>query len=93
MIVVICILSLIIAIVTYGIVNLLKQLEQLEDQVSFYIDVVDTVREKILDVQVQLKEIDIKGSFEADDEVGFVFKEIKDLADDLTNTINEVYER
>jgi hypothetical protein len=93
MISIICILSLIIAIGTYGIINLLKQLEQLEDQVSFYIDVVDTVREKILDVQVQLKEIDIKGSFEADDEVGFVFKEIKDLADDLTNTINEVYER
>jgi hypothetical protein len=86
-------MSLIIAIGTYGIINLLKQLEQLEDQVSFYIDVVDTVREKVLDVQVQLKEIDIKGSFEADDEVGFVFKEIKDLADDLTNTINEVYER
>ncbi len=93
MITVICVMSLIIAIGTYGIINLLKQLEQLEDQVSFYIDVVDTVREKVLDVQVQLKEIDIKGSFEADDEVGFVFKEIKDLADDLTNTINEVYER
>jgi hypothetical protein len=93
MIVVICILSLVIAIGTYGIINLLKQLEQLEEQVSFYIDVVDVVREKVLDVQVQLKEIDIKGSFEADDEVGFVFKEIKDLADDLTNTINEAYER
>jgi hypothetical protein len=93
MIVVICILSLVIAIGTYGIVNLLKQLEQLEEQVSFYIDVVDAIREKVLDVQVQLKEIDIKGSFEADDEVGFVFKEIKDLADDLTNTINEAYER
>jgi hypothetical protein len=93
MITVICILSLVIAIGTYGIINLLKQLEQLEDQVSFYIDVVDVVREKVLDVQVQLKEIDIKGSFEADDEVGFVFKEIKDLADDLTNTINEAYER
>ena len=86
-------MSLIIAIGAYGIINLLKQLEQLEDQVSFYIDVVDTVREKVLDVQVQLKEIDIKGSFEADDEVGFVFKEIKELADDLTNTINEAYDR
>lgn len=93
MIVVICILSLVIAIGTYGIINLLKQLEQLEEQVSFYIDVVDTVRENVLNVQVQLKEIDIKGSFEADDEVGFVFKEIKELADDLTNTINEAYER
>lgn len=93
MIILICILVLIIATGVYGIINLLKQVEQLEEQVSFYIDVVDTVREKVLDVQVQLKEIDIKGSFEADDEVGFVFKEIKELADDLTNTINEAYDR
>ena len=93
MILLICILVLIITLSAYGIINLLSQLEQLEEQVSFYIDIVDTVREKVLDVQVQLKEIDIKGSFEADDEVGFVFKEIKELADDLTNTINEAYER
>ena len=84
---------LIVAVLIYAIINLVKQTEQLEDQVSYYIDVVDAVREKVLDVQVQLKEIDIKGSFEADDEVGFVFKEIKELADDLTNTINEAYER
>jgi predicted PurR-regulated permease PerM len=84
---------LIVAVLTYAIINLVKQTEQLEDQVSYYIDVVDSVREKVLDVQVQLKEIDIKGSFEADDEVGFVFKEIQVLVDDLTNTINEAYEQ
>lgn len=84
---------LIVAVLTYAIINLVKQTEQLEDQVSYYIDVVDSVREKVLDVQVQLKEIDIKGSFEADDEVGFVFKEIQLLVDDLTNTINEAYEQ
>ena len=84
---------LIVAVLVYAIINLVKQTEQLEDQVSYYIDVVDAVREKVLDVQVQLKEIDIKGSFEADDEVGFVFKEIQELVDDLTNTINEAYEQ
>jgi predicted PurR-regulated permease PerM len=87
------IFGLIAAVLIYAIINLVKQTEQLEDQVSYYIDVVDAVREKVLDVQVQLKEIDIKGSFEADDEVGFVFKEIQELVDDLTNTINEAYEQ
>ena len=87
------IFMLIVAVLIYAIINLVKQTEQLEDQVSYYIDVVDAVREKVLDVQVQLKEIDIKGSFEADDEVGFVFKEIQELVDDLTNTINEAYEQ
>ena len=87
------IFMLIVAVLIYAIINLVKQTEQLEDQVSYYIDVVDAVREKVLDVQVQLKEIDIKGSFEADDEVGFVFKEIQELVDDLTSTINEAYEQ
>ena len=87
------IFGLIAAVLIYAIINLVKQTEQLEDQVSYYIDIVDAVREKVLDVQVQLKEIDIKGSFEADDEVGFVFKEIQELVDDLTNTINEAYEQ
>ena len=93
MITLIIVFSIIVTILIYGIINLLKQTEQLEDQVSYYIDIVDAVREKVLDVQVQLKEIDIKGSFEADDEVGFVFKEIQELVDDLTNTINEAYEQ
>jgi predicted PurR-regulated permease PerM len=93
MIVLTIVFILIVAILTYAIFNLIKQTEQLEDQVSYYIDIVDAVREKVLDVQVQLKEIDIKGSFEADDEVGFVFKEIQELVDDLTNTINEAYEQ
>ena len=93
MITLIIVFSIIVTILIYGIIILLKQTEQLEDQVSYYIDIVDAVREKVLDVQVQLKEIDIKGSFEADDEVGFVFKEIQELVDDLTNTINEAYEQ
>ena len=87
------IFMLIVAVLIYAIINLVKQTEQLEDQVSYYIELVDAVREKVLDVQVQLKEIDIKGSFEADDEVGFVFKEIQELVDDLTSTINEAYEQ
>jgi len=93
MISLIIIFSIIVFVLIYAIINLVKQTEQLEDQVSYYIDIVDSIREKVLDVQVQLKEIDIKGSFEADDEVGFVFKEIQLIADDLTNTINEAYEQ
>jgi predicted PurR-regulated permease PerM len=74
MISLIIIFSIIVFVLIYAIINLVKQTEQLEDQVSYYIDIVDSIREKVLDVQVQLKEIDIKGSFEADDEFGFVFK-------------------
>jgi len=43
-------------------------------------------------MEIQLKEIDIRGSFASDDEVGFVFKEIKEMSSDLTKAIESVYE-
>ena len=42
--------------------------------------------------EVQLKELDIKGAFEADDEVGVVFQNIKSISNDLTQTILDSYE-
>jgi hypothetical protein len=37
----------------------------------------------------KMKEIDIRGSFESDDEVGTVFKELKNLIEDYNETINQ----
>jgi hypothetical protein len=39
-----------------------------------------------------LKELDIRGAFEADDEVGFVFQNIKELSSELTKTVQSTYE-
>ena len=41
--------------------------------------------------EIKLKEIDIRGAFEADDEVGYVFKSIKEVSEDLTKTIQNLY--
>jgi hypothetical protein len=92
MIVLILILLILVAVLGYGCWNLLIQAEQLENDCQMYIDIISEVRDKVLDVEIQLKEIDIKGSFEADDEVGFVFKEIKQLSAELTDTVNKAYE-
>jgi hypothetical protein len=37
----------------------------------------------------KMKEIDIRGSFESDDEVGTVFKELKNLIEEYNETINQ----
>jgi hypothetical protein len=37
----------------------------------------------------KMKEIDIRGSFESDDEVGTVFKELKNLIEEYTEIINQ----
>ena len=44
-------------------------------------------KETVESVVERLQEVDIRGSFEADDEVGFAFKEIKLLNEELLQFI------
>ena len=82
----------VIGFMSYGIWNLVNQNEDLEETVIYYQNKLDEIREKVLDTETQLKDLDIRGAFEADDEVGFVFKEIKELSSDLTKTVESAYE-
>ena len=88
-----------ICVLIFGIVNLTKRVEKYEEQideletgVGFYRDLVDNIRQEMLETQARLTEVDIRGSFEADDEVGFVFKDIKSLVEDLNLKLKAVYE-
>ena len=91
-ILIIIVLSLIQIGLGYGCYNLIKQNEALEEATLFYQTKFDVIREKALQTEIQLKELDIKGAFEADDEVGFVFKAIKDISSELNQTIQDTYE-
>ena len=71
--------------------NLLTYSERLEDILEEYQSKLIEVRTKIVDAEIKLKEIDIRGAFEADDEVGYVFKSIKEVSEDLTKTIQNLY--
>ena len=55
---------------SYAVYNLLLKQEQLEDWVEDYIDRINEVNRKI-------RQIDYKGYFEVDDEVGQVFEQLK----------------
>jgi len=61
---------------SYIIWNLNKKLELLENWVEQFVQVIDRVNR-------DLKQVDYRGSFEADDEVGFIFKEIKNTIKQL----------
>ena len=65
----------------YVIFNLTRKVERLENWVEDY-------AQRVIDTQQVLKEIDDKGNFEADDEVGIVFQSIKSTVDEL-NQITE----
>ena len=52
-------------------------------------EVLDSVESSIKKALARMKELDRIGSFEADDESGFVFKEIQTALDKLNNEIRE----
>lgn len=85
-------ITLLLGVSVYANYNLVKRNEELEEQVAALQDVLDEVKDQVIDINTRLIEIDIRGSFEADDEVGFVFKEIKEMSAELTDVINEMYE-
>ena len=67
---------------SYVIFNLTKKTERLESWVEDY-------AQRIIDTQTTLKQIDDKGNFEADDEIGVIFQSIKETVDEL----NEITEK
>jgi len=75
-------LVLVVLVEGYVIWNLTKKTERLETWVEDY-------AQRVIDTQQVLKEIDQKGNFEADDEVGVIFQSIKETIDEL----NEITEK
>ena len=76
------ILSVIIITLGWTTFNLTRKVEQLETWIESY-------AQRIQDTQRVLKEIDSKGDFEADDEVGVIFQAIKEAIDELNEITQE----
>ena len=74
-------LTIICLTLSYIVFNLTRKVERLETWVEDY-------AQRIQDTQNVLKEIDQKGTFQADDEIGVVFQSIKETVDEL-NEITE----
>ena len=62
--------------------NLTRKVERLESWVEDY-------AQRVIRTQQTLKEIDNRGNFEADDEVGVIFDSIKETIDDLNEITQE----
>ena len=68
-------------------INLVKQNEQLRDVIDAYDDRQLRTQDKLESMLQQMRDIDIKGSFESDDEVGTVFSELKETIETYKNEI------
>ena len=79
---------LIIFILLYIVWNLLRKVERLEDGIEESDTLIESTATSITKALARMKEVDRIGSFEADDESGFVFEEIQAALDKLNNEIN-----
>tara|TARA_Y100000361_G_C11096578_1_gene309431 strand:+ start:365 stop:637 length:273 start_codon:yes stop_codon:yes gene_type:complete len=80
----IVILSLIIFGCVYVIWNLNSKVIIYEEQIEEYETWIDSFTDTVEDVDKKLKDIDSKGTFEADDEVGTFFQTLKILMSQIT---------
>jgi len=67
--------------------NFVKQNEQLVDVINEYDAREIDTQLKVESMLQQMKDIDLKGSFESDDEVGSVFTQLKDIIETYKNEI------
>jgi hypothetical protein len=90
MIITIIILSVTVVILGFTTFNLLKKVERYEDELSkrqdaiiSYQDYINGLGSIVEFINKRMKEVDAKGTFQSDDEVGFFFERLKMLNDML----------
>jgi competence protein ComGF len=84
------ILGILVVILGFTTFNLLKKTEKQEDMMTSQNEILVSYQiylNKLSDIielsDKKLKEVDYKGSFESDDEIGFFFQSVKQLQETL----------
>ena len=83
MLIAIIILSIIILVLLVALRNLLIKVEKYEDITVEQADYMNNISNLVKDSQKHLKNLDEKGVFEADDEVGYFFEQLKNVQKEL----------
>tara|TARA_R110000782_G_scaffold87959_1_gene170014 strand:+ start:129 stop:404 length:276 start_codon:yes stop_codon:yes gene_type:complete len=82
--IIIIILGILVVTLGYTTFNLLRKNEKAEDIITSQSTFVDNLSEQIEISQKRLDEIDQKGTFKGDDEIGWFFNEIKIIQNELS---------
>jgi len=64
--------------------NLLRKVERIEDVVIRYDRFISEYSKQLENTEKRLSEIDEKGMFKSDDEIGWFFKQVKRLQSDVS---------
>ena len=82
--IIIGILGVLVVILGYMTFNLLRKNEKAEDIILSQNIFINKLSEQIETSQKRLEEIDEKGTFQGDDEIGWFFNEVKIIQNDLS---------
>ncbi len=82
--IILTILGILVVILGYTTINLLRKNEKAEDILVSHQEFIDKVEEHITFSNDRLQEIDKRGAFKSDDEIGWFFNEIKIIQNDLS---------
>ena len=83
--IIVSILVTIVIVLLYVTRNILMKNEKYEDLVEGYRVFILRFQQQVKESDKRIKEIDSKGAFKSDDEVGYFFNELKKIQDSLTN--------
>jgi len=83
--VVISILGVLVVVLGFTTFNLLRKNEKQEDILAGYVTYLDQLSRIIEISDEKLKKIDERGIFKSDDEIGFMYEQIKELQRILSN--------
>jgi len=73
------ILAILLVVFGFFIWNLMKKVEKYEDIAQYQQNYIENISTVIGESSKRLREIDEKGTFQSDDEVGFFFNTIKEM--------------
>ena len=87
MILTIVILSILVVTLGFTTFNLLRKNEKQEDILTGYMSYLNKISDVIEESDKKMMEVDAKGSFKSDDEVGFFFEQIKTIQTALNSFV------
>ncbi len=83
MIWIIGILGVLLIVSMFAIYNLLTKLEKYEDVVQDQVQYLNNISAPIAEAKMHLQKLDESGTFQSDDEVGYFFKQLQNVQEEL----------
>lgn len=77
-------------LVGIGFVLLIRKNNKLEKIINSQSNFINTVAYKVQEASSRLDELDVTGAFKSDDEVGYFFKNLKEIHEDINEFINKI---